>query len=85
MFIKLIQVMLAKRTHEGYNMVEVEMILNYFPHQVWRTEDDMKHLRDKFYAPVMQQLTQNLDLMPNRQFISVFQGLSICGQQIFTQ
>jgi hypothetical protein len=46
--------MLTKR--EGYNMVEVEMVLNYFPHMVWSTEDDLKPLRDKFYAPILTQI-----------------------------
>ena len=41
MFIQLIQVMLSQRKPEGYNMVEIEMILNYFPHNVWRTEQDL--------------------------------------------
>lgn len=38
MFIKVIQTMLTKRDPSEYKMVEVEMILNYFPHQVWSTE-----------------------------------------------
>lgn len=45
MYIGLINTMLSKRSPQGYDMVEVEMILNYFPHQVWSTEDDLKHLR----------------------------------------
>lgn len=32
MFIKVIQTMLTRRNPSDYNMVEVEMILNYFPH-----------------------------------------------------
>ena len=32
LYLKLIQTMLAKRDPNGYNMVEIEMILNYFPH-----------------------------------------------------
>ena len=39
MYVKLIQVMLSKRDLGGYNLVEIEMILNYFPHSVWTTED----------------------------------------------
>jgi hypothetical protein len=33
--------MLTKRDPNGYNLVEVEMILNYFPHAVWATEEDL--------------------------------------------
>ena len=46
MYIKLIQLML---TRHDYNIVEIEQILNYFPHQVWSTEEDMRPLRDSFY------------------------------------
>ena len=46
MYLKLIEIMLTRR--EEYNMVEVEMILNYFPHRIWSTEDQLRHLRDKF-------------------------------------
>ena len=70
MYLKLIEVMLLKR--EEYNIVECEMILNYFPHKVWSTEDDMRHLRDKFYAPIFDLITQNIYKIDNRQFISTF-------------
>ena len=46
MYIKLIQLML---TRHDYNIVEIEQILNYFTHQVWSTEEDMRPLRDSFY------------------------------------
>ena len=47
LYLKLIQTMLTKRRE--YNMVEVEMILNYFPHSIWTTEEDLKHLMEQFY------------------------------------
>ena len=45
MYIKLIQIMLSKRDLHGYNMVEIEMLLNYFPHSIWSDYDDLKKLR----------------------------------------
>jgi len=64
--------MLTKRDPSGYNLVEVEMILNYFPHMVWSTEEDMKPLREKFYAPLIDTILSNLKTMQGRQFISIF-------------
>lgn len=85
MFIQLIQVMLTKRNPEGYNLVECEIILNHFPHQIWRTEDDMKPLRDQFYMPVFDQIETHINEINNRQFISIFQGLTLCGSKILPQ
>lgn len=64
--------MLTKRDLNGYNMVEVEMILNYFPHSVWKTEEDLKPLKDKFYEPILTEMLNNLSKVDNRQFISLF-------------
>ena len=77
--------MLTKRDMNGYNLVEIEMILNYFPHAVWATEEDLRPLRDKFYEPIIQGMQQNLEKVENRQFISLFQGMVLCGPKIFTQ
>ena len=82
MYLKLIEIMLTRR--EEYNMVEVEMILNYFPHRIWSTEDQLRHLRDKFYSPVFNLITDSLYKMENRQFVSTFQGLCLCGPSIFS-
>jgi len=61
------------------------MILNYFPHTVWATEDDMVHLKDRFYMPLLMKLTTNLTTMDNRQFLSTFQGLALAGPKIFSK
>ena len=53
LYLGLIDTMLTKRDAGSYNMVEVEMILNYFPHQVWASEDQLKPLKEKFYYPLM--------------------------------
>lgn len=66
MFIKVIQTMLTKRDPSDYNMVEVEMILNYFPHQVWSTEEELQPLRDKFYAPILDVVGDNMSKIDNR-------------------
>lgn len=85
LYIKLIQAMLSKRDIAGYDMVEIEMILNYFPHSVWSTEDDLKHLRDKFYQPIMTGINDKISIIDNRQLISTFQGLTLCGPKIFSE
>ena len=64
LYISLIQTMLTKR--QEYNMVEIEMILNYFPHSVWATEDDLKHLRDQFYHPITEMITNHIAKVDNR-------------------
>lgn len=61
------------------------MILNYFPHSVWATEDDLKHLRDKFYQPILEMINLHMAKVDNRQFVSVFQGMSLCGAKIFSE
>jgi hypothetical protein len=35
-------------------MVEVEMILNYFPHNIWKNENALTRLREGFYHPMLQ-------------------------------
>ena len=41
LYLGLIDTMLRKRDTSSYNMVEVEMVLNYFPHQFWASEDQL--------------------------------------------
>ena len=53
LYIGLIEQMLTQRDPSTYNMVEIEMILNYFPHQIWSSEDLLKPLKDKFYHPIL--------------------------------
>ena len=68
------------------------MTLNYFPHAVWqdineRTNDSasrqesksMKSMRERFYGPIVNQTVMYLDVLTNSQFVSIFQGLCICG------
>ena len=52
LYLGLIKTMLLKRENTMYEMVEIEMILNYFPHQIWASEDQLRPLRDKFYYPI---------------------------------
>ena len=51
LYLRLITTML-KRT-EDYNMVEIEMILNYFPHNIWKSEAELTRLREAFYYPIL--------------------------------
>lgn len=70
-------------SRQDYNIVEIEMILNYFPHSVWATEEDMRPLRDGFYSPLHSTVIQNIQTISNRQFISLFQGMALSGPKIF--
>lgn len=83
LYIGLIETMLAKRDPASYNMVEVEMILSYFPHMVWASEDQMEPLRDSFYYPILYNIEQNLSTLDHRAFVAMFQGMTLTGPKIF--
>jgi hypothetical protein len=51
LYIRLVESMLRRR--EDYSLVEVEMVLNYFPHNIWRNESDLKRLSEGFYHPLI--------------------------------
>ena len=70
MYLRLIDT-LVKRNEE-YNMVEIEMILNYFPHMIWSNEDNLSNLRDAFYYPIVMKIQDNLEKLEKRQFLSVY-------------
>ena len=75
--------MLAKRDAASYNMVEIEMILSYCPHIVWNSEDQMTHLRDQFYYPILYNVQSNISTLDNRAFVAMFQGMTLTGPKIF--
>jgi len=54
------------RRREEYNLVEVEMILNYFPHTIWRNESALTRLREGFYHPMLYIVSQNLGNLDKR-------------------
>ena len=51
LYLRLIETLVKRR--EEYNMVELEMILNYFPHLIWQNEDNLIKLKDAFYYPML--------------------------------
>ena len=51
LYLRLIETLVKRR--EEYNMVEIEMILNYFPHLIWQNEDNLIKLKDAFYYPML--------------------------------
>jgi len=73
--------MLQRR--EDYNLVECEMILNYFPHSIWRDESELGRLREGFYHPMLTIIKENIGKVDKRQFLSIFQGLAMSGENIF--
>ncbi len=51
LYIRLVESML--RREEDYSLVEVEMVLNYFPHSIWRNEVALTRLKLGFYHPMI--------------------------------
>jgi hypothetical protein len=70
LYIRLVESML--RRNEDYNMIEVEMILNYFPHNIWKQEFDLTRLRENFYHPLLLKVKENISKVEKRQFLSIF-------------
>jgi hypothetical protein len=53
-------------------MVEIEMILNYFPHAIWKSESELTRLKEAFYYPILQKVKENIEKLDKRQFLSIF-------------
>jgi hypothetical protein len=64
LYIRLVESMLRRK--EDYNMVEVEMILNYFPHTIWRNEIALTRLREGFYHPLLVLVRENIGKLDKR-------------------
>lgn len=71
------------RRKEDYSMIEVEMILNYFPHNIWRNEAGLARLSQGFYYPMIQMVKENISKVDKRAFLSLFQGLTLAGDKVF--
>lgn len=56
---------LIKRSEE-YNLVEIEMILNYFPHAIWGNLHELSALREAFYHSIIESLKKNVDKFDKR-------------------
>lgn len=56
---------LIRRTEE-YSIVEIEMILNYFPHLIWTNEHELSTIRQLFYRPVLESIHNNLPKLDKR-------------------
>ncbi|TNV84738.1 hypothetical protein FGO68_gene16543 [Halteria grandinella] len=81
LYIRLVESML-QRTEE-YNLVEIEMVMNYFPHNIWKSDPQLTRLRDIFYQPMIGKIGENIGKVDKRQFLSIFQGLSLTGEGVF--
>ncbi|TNV74156.1 hypothetical protein FGO68_gene5579 [Halteria grandinella] len=81
LYIRLVESML-QRTEE-YNLVEIEMVMNYFPHNIWKSDPQLTRLRDIFYQPMIGKIGENIAKVDKRQFLSIFQGLSLTGEGVF--
>lgn len=64
LYIRLVESLL--RRSEDYNLVEVEMIFNYFPHSIWRYETALTRLRESFYHPMLLIVKENIAKVDKR-------------------
>lgn len=64
LYLRLIDTLVKRR--EEYNMVEIEMIMNYFPHIIWKNEDDISSLREAFYYPILVKIKDNIEKVDKR-------------------
>ena len=81
LYLRLVESMLQRK--EDYNIVEVEMVLNYFPHNIWRNENGLIRLKEGFYHPMIQIIKENISKVDKRTFLSLFQGLTLVGDAVF--
>ena len=72
LYIAMIETMITKRDPSTYDIVEIEMILNYFPHYIWSSEDQLAPLRSRFYESVLGKVEEQVSIVDNRQFIALF-------------
>ncbi len=80
-YLRLVENMLQRK--EEYTIVEVEMVLNYFPHNIWRNENGLARLSIGFYHPMIQIVKDNISKVDKRTFLSLFQGLTLAGDKVF--
>ncbi len=78
LYLRLVDTLLKRK--EEYNLIEIEMILNYFPHNIWKNEPSLNRLKENFYYQILQMIKENVEKVDNRQFLSIFQGLTLTDQ-----
>jgi hypothetical protein len=64
LYIRLVEAML--RREEDYTLVEVELVLNYFPHAIWREDPALTRLRESFYHPLLVLFKDNVGQVSRR-------------------
>lgn len=89
--------LIARRDYltSPYTLTEIEMILNYFPHEVWQDVNqvdlptdlaqakDMSPVRQKFYYPMIRTLDLHWKDLTHDQFLAMVQGLTLTGPDVF--
>lgn len=80
LYIRLVESMLLRC--EDYSLVEVEMVLNYFPHGLWKDDPALSRLRETFYHPMIEMIREHIAKVDTRQFLSLFQGLTLVGASL---
>lgn len=67
LYLRLIDKMVRRgNVSDDYTMVEVEMILNYFPHAIWKTESELQQMKEAFYYPIVVKIKENVEKTSNR-------------------
>ena len=64
LYIRLVESMLQRR--EDYSLVEVEMVLNYFPHGLWKDDAGLSRLRETFYHPMVEMIREHISKVDTR-------------------
>lgn len=90
LFLGLVEVIcLRDAIEEPYSMDEIELVLNYFPHALWKEQSgdsgSIYSLREKFYFPILHVLNiaDNWSYLTNQQHLGLFQGLTLAGPHVF--
>jgi hypothetical protein len=63
------------------------MLLNYFPHAIWKDTDidQVMQSKEKFYFPLVYKIDQSWDRMNNDSFLAIVQGLVLAGNSIMKE
>ena len=60
----------------NYNAKEVELIVNFFPHDTWAHQDFSAGLEAKFYEALAERVIGELENAEDARLLALFQGFS---------
>ena len=59
LYLRLVDTLLKKQ--DEFTFLEIEMILNYFPHNIWKNDPALSRVKDSFYFPILKVIKLHLD------------------------